>query len=201
MPLMNPAPVFNFNVWLFDAKPLDSTSDVLSAIGGAALGIGKSMLFGTFSDVTGLSPEIESEEYREGGLNRGPRRFLKWGKYPTLSLKRGVTFNTDLWDWAYQVLYGSKAPIRKNGIVVLNDRGGLVPGGAGLPVPLPVLDRTPIAVGYFSNGFPEKLQGPSLNAKSNEIAIESLDITHEWLVRVGPGMIPGVGETLAGVGL
>jgi phage tail-like protein len=201
MALMNPAPAFNFNVWLFDAKPLDSTADVAAAIGGAAVGVAKSMLFGTFSEVTGLSPEIESEEYREGGLNRGPRRFLKWGKYPSLTLKRGVTFNTDLWDWAYQVLYGSKAPIRKNGIIALNDRGGLMSGGSGSPIPLPFLDRTPIAVWYFSNGFPEKLQGPSLNAGRGEIAIESLDITHEWLVRVGPAMIPGVGEALAGVGL
>jgi phage tail-like protein len=201
MPLTNPAPAFNFTVFLFDAKPISSASDALAALGSLAIGVGKAVLFGSFSEVNGLTTELESEEYREGGLNRGPHRFLKWGKYPRLVLKRGVTFNTDLWDWAYQVLYGSQAPIRKHGVIVLNDRGGLLPGGTGLSVPIPVLDRTPVGVWFFSNGFPEKLDGPGLNAKSNEIAIESLEISHEWLVRVGPAMIPGAGETLTRVGL
>src|SRR5271157_1520908 len=43
------------------------------------------------------------------------------------------------------------------------------------------LTRLPIAIWSFSNGLPEKLQGPGLNAKSNEIAIETLEIAHEGL--------------------
>jgi phage tail-like protein len=202
MPLVNPVPVFNFNVFLLDAKPFPSSaSEALTALGSLAVSVGKSVLFGSFSEVTGLSADMELEEYREGGWNRGPHRFMKWGKYPNIVLKRGVTFNTDIWDWYYQVLYGSNAPIRKNGVIVLNDRGGLVPGGTGSPIPLPLLDRTPVSVWFFSNGLPEKLQGPGLNAKSNELSIETLEIAHEWLVRVGPGMIPGVGETLSQFGV
>ena len=202
MAIVNPVPVFDFNVFLFDAKPFPSTlGEGLAALGSLAIGVGKAVLFGSFSEVTGLTAEIDVEEYREGGLNRGPHRLAKWGKYPNIVLKRGVTFNTDIWDWYYQVLYGTDAPIRKNGVIVLSDRGGVVPGGTGLPVPIPVLDRTPVSVWFFSNGLPAKLQGPGLNAKSNEISIETLEISHEWLVRIGPAMIPGVGETLAAFGV
>jgi phage tail-like protein len=151
--------------------------------------------------VSGLNAELEVEEYREGGLNRGPHRFVKWGKYPPLVLKRGVTFNTDLWDWYYQVLYGTAAPLRKNGVIILEDRGGVLAGGTGAPLNVPVLDRTPVAVWYFSGGLPQKLSGPGLNARTNEIAIETLEIAHEWLVRLGPAMIPGVADVVAAAGL
>jgi phage tail-like protein len=203
MPLMNPVPGFNFTVVLLDAKPITGAADVLLALGGLAVGIAKTLLFGTFSEVSGLNGEMETEEYREGGRNSGPHKFIKWGKYPNLVLKRGVTFNTDIWDWYYQVLYGSKAPLRKNGFILLSDRGTGITAATGGPTALglPVLDKLPIAIWFFQNGLPEKLQGPGLNAKTNEIAIETLEIVHEGLVRIGPAMIPGVGDALASVGV
>ncbi len=202
MPVFSPAPQFNFQIFMFDASTElpSSFTEVLSGATRLGLGFGLSFLFGSFSEVNGLTAEIETEEYREGGRNHGPRQFAKWGRYPVLEFKRGVTFNTDIWDWYYQVLYGSQAPIRKNGIVILNDRGGgVVPEGTGLG--LPVLDRTPVAVWFFSNGLPSRLIGPSLDARGNEIAIETLEITHESLVRVGPAQIPGIGEALVQFGL
>jgi phage tail-like protein len=202
MPLVNPVPVFNFTVVLLDAQPPSGLGAVAGAALGAAASVAKALLTGTFSEVSGLNAEMESEEYREGGLNTGPHKFVKWGKYPNLVFKRGVTFNTDLWDWYYQALYGPGPPPRKNGIVVLADRAGGASSLAGGPTPLglPGLDRLPVAVWFFNNGLPEKLQGPPLNAKNNEIAVETLEIVHEGLVRVGPGMIPGVGAALSAVG-
>ena len=162
MPLMNPVPVFDFTVFLMDAKPIRSGTDLLAAAGGAALGAVKSLLTGTFSEVSGLNAEMETEEYREGGRNTGPHKLVKWGKYPNLVFKRGVTLNTDLWDWYYQVLYGQKDLLRKNGLVLLTDRGSGVSSALGGPTPLglPVVDRLPVAAWSFSNGLPEKLQGP-----------------------------------------
>jgi phage tail-like protein len=201
MPLMNPAPAFDFNVFMMDAKP-DSSFGMMDLVG-AGVGLAKSALFGSFSEVSGLNAEMETEEYREGGSNTGPHKFLKWGKYPNLVFKRGVTFNTDLWDWYYTVLYKSKNPIRKNGIVLLTDRGGGVSALAGGPSSfgLPGVDRLPVAIWFFRGALPERLVGPSLNAKSNEIAIETLELAHEGLYRFGPSMIPGVGDVADAVGL
>lgn len=206
MPLLNPVLVFNFTVFLFDASDSlipHTGSDVAMALGSLAMGVGKAVLYGSFSEVSGLNAEIEMEEYHEGGNNNAPLRFMKWGRFPNLVLKRGVTPNTDIWDWGYQVLYGSRAPIRKNGFILLNDRGGGVLGLADKSTGfnIPGLDLTPIALWYFRNGLPEKLQGPNLNASGNAIAIETLEIAHEGLLRVGPAMIPGIGDTITQLGL
>jgi phage tail-like protein len=203
MPLVNPVPAFNFTVFLFDARRIRGATGALLGLGGLAVGAAKTLLTGTFSEVSGLNAEIETEEYREGGRNSGPHKFAKWGKYPNLVFKRGVTFNTDLWDWYYQVLYGSKAPLRKHGVILLTDRGSGISAASGGPTSLglPVVDKLPVAVWFFENGLPEKMQGPALNAKSNEIAIETLEIAHERLFRVGPAQIPGAGEALTLVGL
>ena len=199
MALVNPVPVFDFTVMLMNATPSSGVTAALGAVAGAA----GAVLTGTFAEVSGLAAEMETEEYREGGRNSGPHKFIKWGKYPNLVFKRGVTPNTDLWDWYYQVLYGDQSVLRKNGIVVLTDRGAAGAVGAAVAATpgLAGLGRLPIAVWSFSNGLPEKLQGPGLNAKSNEIAIETLEIAHEGLTRLGPAMVPGVGDAIASVGL
>ena len=206
MPILNPVPGFNFFIFMFDAKENlipQTGGEVAMALGSLAIGVGKTILYGSFSEVSGLNAEMEIEEYHEGGNNTSTLRFMKWGRFPNLVFKRGVTPNTDIWDWGYQVLYGSKAPIRKNGFILLNDRGGgvLGPADKSTGFNLPGLDLTPIALWYFRNGLPEKLQGPSLNASGNDIAVETLEISHESLVRIGPAMIPGIGETLAQLGI
>jgi phage tail-like protein len=199
MPLVNPVPVFDFTVVLTNATPSSGLISVL----GATTSVAGAALIGTFAEVSGLNAELETEEYREGGRNTGPHKFIKWGKYPNLVFKRGVTPNTDIWDWYYQVLYGDQNVLRKNGIVVLTDRSSSgAAGGTISAIPgLSGLGRLPVAVWSFSNGLPEKLQGPNLNAKSNEIAIETLEITHEGLTRLDAGMVPGIGQTITSIGL
>ena len=62
-------------------------------------------------------------------------------------------------------------------------------GGAYAPSPgvvyptITLLDesRQPVMVWKFHRAWPCKWSGPSLNAKSNEVAIESLEICHEGL--------------------
>jgi phage tail-like protein len=208
MPLINPVPVFDFTVFFMNAPPPPGASSgglgaVASAVVAVAVTAVTAALTGTFAEVIGLNAEIETEEYREGGLNTGPHKFIKWGKYPNLVFKRGVTPNTDIWDWYYQALYGTQTLIRRNGFIVLTDRTASVAGLPGLPsIPgLGGINRFPIALWSFTNGVPEKLQGPGLNAKSNEIAIETLEIAHEGLTRLSAAMIPGVGNALVSVGL
>lgn len=201
MPLTNPVAAFSFNVFMMDAKPGFGAADLASL----AVGVGKTVLFGSFSEASGLNAEMETEEYREGGRNVGPHKFVKWGKYPNLVFKRGITMNPDIWDWYYAILYKAKSPpVRKNGIVLLTDRGGgatSLGGGGPTSLGLPGLDKLPVAIWFFRNALPEKLQGPTLNAKSNEIAIETLELAHEGLYRMGPSMIPGIGDAMDAIGI
>jgi phage tail-like protein len=185
-----PVPAFNFRVLMFDVQgPLSGTAATLGAI---AIATAKALMFG-FSEVTGLAPELEIEEYPVGGWNQGSLKFARRGRHSNLTFKRGVTINTDVWDWYYQVAAGSGALIRKSGVIILYDRGS--PAAA-------VIDKLPIAAWYFSNALPVRLHGPELNAKANELAIETLEIAPEFLTRIGPAMIPGnLGSTLAGLGV
>lgn len=189
MPLFQPAPNFNFTVSMWDAD-----ASLLGQIAGAVV----SAILGGFQEVQGLQAEFDVDSYNEGGRNDSPHRFLKWTKYPNLVFKSGVTFNPSLWDWYRGNATGTGKRTRKNGIIMLMDRGGPNLVGAGLPG----LDRIPVAAWTFTNGYPEKLQGPGLNARGNEIAIETLEISHEGLERVSPTMIPGgVGDFAASVGI
>jgi len=190
MLLPNPVPAFSFSVLLLEAKPGSSSTPNFSATVAdpSAPGIRAS-----FSEITGLNAGMETEEYREGGYNTAARKFIKWGKFPNVVLKRGVTTNSDLWDWYYATLYGSANPIRMNALIILNDRG-IADANAGS-------DRAPVAVWFVRNALPETLQGPTLNAKSNEIAIETLELVHEGAYRLSSSIVASAGAPSAATSL
>jgi phage tail-like protein len=184
--LFQPVPGFNFHVTFADqGPPPPGPSGFVQTATAVAI------TAASFSDVSGLEAELEVEEYRQGGDNFAPLRFAKWGRYPAITFKRGVTHNSELWDWSNQVLQGGAPPVRKSGMIILLDRSAAHPA----------FERTPVAVWMFKNGLPTRLRGPELNAKSGEIAIESLEITHEGLMRLGAATIPDLGDTMAAFGL
>ncbi len=116
-----------------------------------------------FSEVSGLSNETEVIEYREGGDKVNTARKLPGlTKYGNLVLKRGVTADNSLWNWRKTVIEG--AVERRSGSIILLDES-----------------RTEILRWNFFNGWPCKWEGPALKAKSNEVAIETLEIAHEGL--------------------
>lgn len=114
-----------------------------------------------FSEVTGLESETAVVEYRTGG-DRVTRKLPGLTKYANIVLKRGITKNPELWNWRKSVLDGQVE--RKNGsIIALDD------------------DGTEVVRWNFRNGWICKWEGPAFNAKSNEIAIETIEIAHEGL--------------------
>ena len=52
-------------------------------------------------------------------------------------------------------------------------------------------DHKAVAGWFFSNALPERLTGPVLNARGNEVAIETLELSHEGLLRLS-SLPPGV---------
>lgn len=116
-----------------------------------------------FSEVGGLANETEVIEYREGNDKvNSPRKLPGLTKYSNITLKRGVTADNSLWNWRKTVIDG--AVERRNGSIILLDAS-----------------RTEILRWNFYSGWPCKWEGPTLNAKSNEVAIETLEIAHERL--------------------
>jgi phage tail-like protein len=121
-------------------------------------------LTAAFSEVSGLESEVEVVEYREGGepaLRKLPGR----RRYGNIVLKRGVTQDAQLWNWHKEVLDGNVQ--RRNGsVILLDDQGN---------------DRVRW---NFHDSWPCKYVGPTLNAHSNEVAIETLELAHEGIERV-----------------
>jgi phage tail-like protein len=114
----------------------------------------------SFMECTGLGSHIEVVEYREGEDPITVRKLPGRVSYPDIVLKWGVTTSRELYDWHRAIIQGQLQ--RKNGSVVLL-----------------AADGTPTVRWNFFNAWPSKWDGPTLNAMSNNVAVESLTITCE----------------------
>lgn len=120
-----------------------------------------------FTECSGLTAEVEVEEWKEGGLigyvHRLPGRVKS---FPNLVLKRGIA-SASLWDWYAQVASGRKGAIeRRNMLITLK-------GGNDLP-----LLRWSILA-----ALPIKWAGPSLKSSGGEVAVETIEFIHNGLER------------------
>lgn len=127
---------------------------------------------GGFAECSGLELEADVKEYLEGGRNDGVVRRVGRVKVAPIVLKRGMfaadrdsPANTDLWGWLTRMVSGVLPVSRYDGrIQILDPRG-----------------RTALATWTFDRGLPQKVSGPTLNARTGEVAIEELHIVHEGL--------------------
>ena len=108
-----------------------------------------------FQEVSGLDATTDPVEYREGGENTTVRKLPGKTTYSDISLKWGLTDSDEMWKWREDVIKGRIE--RKNGsIIVLDDEGN---------------ER--VRWNFF-NAWPSKWEGPTFDAKANDIAIETL---------------------------
>jgi len=121
-----------------------------------------------FSDCDGLEMTMEPKTLREGGNNS--RQFHLAGpvSYGTLTLKRGMTKNFDLWDWfqaGQQGIAGRRLRADAE-VIVYGSR------------------QNPRAVQMrfvLKRCLPIKLKAPALSAKDGGIAIEEMQVAYETL--------------------
>lgn len=117
----------------------------------------------SFSEVIGLEAALEVVDYRTGDSTElSVRKLPGLRKYTNITLKRGFTQDTSLWNWMNQALTGNV--VRANISIVLLDQ----------------LDN-PVLTWNLFNAWPCKWTGPTLVAQSSEVAIESLEICYENL--------------------
>lgn len=117
-----------------------------------------------FTEVSGLEAEIEVEEFREGGVNEYVHKLPKGVRYPNIVLKRGLTKDMAMLKWYEATLAGKYA--RKSGAIILQ-----------------ALDGTEVGRWNFFDAYPVKWIGPSLNAMSSEVAVETVEIAHNGFKR------------------
>jgi phage tail-like protein len=128
-----------------------------------------------FSEVSGLSIAYETTVYKESptaGCAPGPRTMQMPAQStpPTITLKKGIVAATSikhLYEWIKTVQINQ---IEKKDVVIrLCDEKGEA-----------VISWT------VSNAFPVKLTAPTFDAKSNDVAIESLELKGDFITLKEP---------------
>lgn len=106
-------------------------------------------------------------EYRVGTDPGSMRKQAGLTKYGNITLKWGLSDSKELWDWRKKIIDGKVEEARQNGSIIVLDEQG---------------NETGIQWN-FVKGWPSKYDPADFNAKGNDIAIETLEITHEGLMR------------------
>lgn len=124
---------------------------------------------GYFTECSGLGSENEVIEHKQT-LEKGGERILKIPgrlKWENITLKRGITSAMDIWKWRKQVEDGKVNEARRDGSIIMFDQ-----------------ELKEVARWNFLRAWPVKCTGPQPKSDSNEVGIEELTITHEYIERV-----------------
>ncbi len=128
-------------------------------------GVGSPLCGASFSECDGLEVSMEVKTIREGGNNGRQIRLSGPLAFGQLVLKRGVTRDTDLWDW-FQDSFNDPSLRARAEVVMFSSEAGTFEATKRF-----VLDGC----------VPVKLKAPALNAKDGLIAIEEMQIAYESL--------------------
>lgn len=120
-----------------------------------------------FQEVSGLKEEIQIAEYRNGeSMNLNTAKIPGLRTSSEIVLKKGV-FKDDaqLLDWVAMMQTGDdESGLRDELIITLMDE-----------------EQIPVMSWTITNAFPKSLEGPGLNASSNDVAVETLTLVHEGI--------------------
>ena len=148
-------------------------------------GVSEMACSAAFAECDGLELTMEVKTIREGGNNARQIRLAGPVSVGTLTLKRGMTANFDLWDWFAGVMADGR--LRADATVVMFASDG----------------QTERAKFVLSRCLPIKLKAPPLNAKDGTVAIEEFQLAYESLRLEKPNGAsagPGAGGPTSGAG-
>ena len=122
---------------------------------------------GAFSEVTVGETTSDVIDYRDGTDPTFVRKLSGLTKFGLVTLKWGTTDSTELETWHDTIIAGQIAANRKQvAIIVMNESGD---------------DKARFLI---SEAWPSKYLLSGLNAKGNEVLIESIELVNEGIERV-----------------
>jgi phage tail-like protein len=119
----------------------------------------------SFSELSGLTSGIDSTEFFLTGDKQTVLHLPDRRVPPTITLKRGMTDNLDLWQWHEAAL--SDPDARKDAQFVIY--------GA---------DGDPVARWVMQNAWPSKMEIGALKAGSSEVLVETITLVSQQMRRV-----------------
>ena len=133
------------------------------------LTIGGRESIGQFREVSGLDSEQEIVEQKEIDAQGNPLIIKVPGnlKWSNIELKRGIDVEKGLYEWRREVEEKGPDNARTNCTLELLD-----------------YDGSAIATYSIEQAWPVKYTGVSMNAGSNEVAVEGITLAHEGFKRM-----------------
>jgi phage tail-like protein len=120
-----------------------------------------------FSEATIGPALLQSIDYREGTDAPHVRKLPGLAKFGNITLRRGVSDNLELYNWFRHVASGSTPTDRRSMVIVVADESGA--------------DAARFVV---DNAWPVRYESSDLNAKGNDVLIETLEVVNEGIERV-----------------
>jgi phage tail-like protein len=116
-----------------------------------------------FMEASGLTTDTDPIDYREGNDNKlTVRKLSGLRKYTNITLKRGYTQDKRLWDWRKEIINGTVK--RRSADIILLDE-----------------TRTEVMRWRISEAWISKWESGPFNAKTNDVLLETVELTHEGL--------------------
>jgi phage tail-like protein len=121
---------------------------------------------GGFSEVAIAETSTDAVDYRTGDDPPHARKLPGITKFGNVTLKWGFTDSTELWKWYAAIVAGQIAANRKTVNIIVQDESGA--------------DQARFTI---SNAWPVKYHPTDLNAKGNDVYIETLELANEGFER------------------
>ncbi len=115
-----------------------------------------------FQSVSGLSVDLETEEFAEGGENRFKHKIPVRTKYPNLVLKRGLLIDSDLIKWCRDAIENFEIKPINLTVMLLNEK------------------HEALLTWSVTHAYPVKWVVEDFNAEENKLVIESLELTYNY---------------------
>lgn len=121
---------------------------------------------GGFERASGLNLQMETTEYREGGVEGYVHKLPGQFQHSNLVLRKGLTRETTLWEWIQEVKNGEMDSARRHVHLKLHEAY-----------------KSDEMWGWeFRNAYPVQWEGPEFTGKRTgtaEVAVQVLELTHE----------------------
>ena len=130
-----------------------------------------------FSEVTGIEGSVDVIEFRQGNANSlAPVKIPGLVKHGNVTLRMGYTLDSAFKTWIQECVSEVRGAIPRNNVQIeLID----ISGGAPQQSPTEVTGNR---VWLLTDAWVCKYNAPDLDAKTSEVAIESVEIAYEELV-------------------
>ena len=115
-----------------------------------------------FTEVSGLSVEMKTEEVPEGGENRFAQKYPGGVRYTEITLKRGLLIRSKLTDWVDRCINNLDIQPKEMFIKLLNE------------------NHEPLITWHVINAYPVKWSVSDFNSSNNTVVVESLQLYYQY---------------------